>query len=159
MKHLILSLSVLLLSTSLIAQDLQCVSGISYRPKDKALKEQCVLDILRPENAQNLPVVVWFHSGGLTMGTRTDIPKNLKDTSYIIVSVEYRLLKDSNTLDDCIDDCAASVAWVYRNIRLYALDRMFSAEKTNHTFTMPADFDAESYFSRYVGAMIENKPM
>lgn len=39
-------------------------------------------------------------------------------------------------------------------LRLYALDRMSSVAATNKTFSLPKDFDASDYFSRFFGAMI-----
>lgn len=45
------------------------------------------------------------------------------------------------------------------NMRLYALDRMQDARKTERHFRLPKDFDAKEYFSRYVGAMPEDKPV
>lgn len=45
------------------------------------------------------------------------------------------------------------------NIRLYALDRMLSAECTQLTFILPKDFNAAEYFKNYVGAMLEEKPV
>mgnify|MGYP002857531488 CR=1 FL=1 len=122
MKRFQLTLMALLLSVCLFAQDLQRVTSISYRPNDKALREQCVLDIIKPQNAKDMPVVVWFHGGGLTMADRNYMPKNVLDTNYIVVTVDYRLLKGDNTLDNCIDDAAASVAWVFDNISKYGGD-------------------------------------
>ncbi len=45
------------------------------------------------------------------------------------------------------------------NLRLYALDRMQSAQITDQFFSLPEGFDAYDYFSRYVGAMPEDKPV
>lgn len=42
----------------------------------------------------------------------------------------------------------------HTTLRLYALDRMSSVAATNKTFSLPKDFDASDYFSRFFGAMI-----
>ena len=42
----------------------------------------------------------------------------------------------------------------HTTLRLYALDRMSAVAVTNKTFSLPKDFDASDYFSRFFGAMI-----
>lgn len=42
----------------------------------------------------------------------------------------------------------------HKNLRLYALDRMSAVTVTNKTFSLPKDFEASDYFSRFFGAMI-----
>ena len=52
----------------------------SMRSSDNYIKEQCVLDIYKPIGKTNAPVIVWFHGGGLTGGTK-NIPKELRKES------------------------------------------------------------------------------
>ena len=66
------------------------------------------------------PVVVWFHSGGLT-GGKAAVPDELKGTDYVVVAPAYRLLP-SVPVDSCIDDAAAAVAWTFRNIDRFGGD-------------------------------------
>ena len=54
-----------------------------YRTKDQPgvdayAAERCKLDVYLPEVADPLPVLVWFHGGGLRGGTKS-IPARLKD--------------------------------------------------------------------------------
>ena len=119
MKKL-LTLAALLICSAALAQNMETLSGIPYR--EGALKDQCVLDIIRPEGKTGLPVVIWFHGGGLTMYDRHAMPRDLADPSYLVVTVEYRLLSDTVSIDDCLDDTAASVAWTLRHIREYGGD-------------------------------------
>ncbi len=42
----------------------------------------------------------------------------------------------------------------HKTLRFYALDRMRAVTATNKTFSLPKDFDASDYFSRFFGAMM-----
>ena len=45
---------------------------------------QCKLDIYLPNNTnKGLPIIVWFHGGGLTGGTKA-IPEELKNDQFIM---------------------------------------------------------------------------
>jgi len=89
----------------------------STRSSDNYIKEQCVLDIYKPIGKTNTPVIVWFHGGGLTGGTKS-IPTELLDYGYLIVSVEYRLSPKVKA-PAYIEDAAAGTAWVFQNISKY----------------------------------------
>ena len=89
----------------------------SIRDTNSYIKEQCLLDIYKPIGKTNTPVIVWFHGGGLTFGTK-DIPKELLDYGYLIVSVEYRL-NPKVKAPAYIEDAAAGTAWVFNNIEKY----------------------------------------
>lgn len=90
-------------------------TDIPYSQSDDAYaKERCRLDIYYPEDASGAPSVVWFHGGGLTGGQKF-IPQELKEAGIIVIAVNYRLLPGC-TLQDCIDDAAAAVAWAFGNI-------------------------------------------
>ncbi len=43
--------------------------------------------------------------------------------------------------------------------RIYALDRMTTAQLTDDTFTMPADFSAQAYFAEYFGVLTNDTPL
>jgi acetyl esterase/lipase len=100
----------------------EVIKNIPYYPEsmrsfDNYIKEQCVLDIYKPNGKINAPVIVWFHGGGLTGGTK-NIPKGLLDYGYLIVSVEYRLSPKVKA-PAYIEDAAAGTAWVFQNIAKY----------------------------------------
>jgi acetyl esterase/lipase len=94
---------------------------ILYRSDDGALtdsmKARCRLDIKSPTEGSGHPVVVWFHGGGLTGGTRS-FPSELNGKDLVVVTVEYRLHPDVKT-PAYIEDAAASVAWVFQHIGEY----------------------------------------
>lgn len=87
---------------------------------DDYIKERCVLDVYYPANIKNFPVVVWFHGGGLTGGEK-EIPTALKEKGFCIVGVNYRLSPKVKA-PEYIEDAAAAVAWVFKNISNYGGD-------------------------------------
>lgn len=95
------------------------LENIQYKssPDDAYVNERCKLDIYRTSEDTDCPVVVWFHGGGLTGGNKS-VSTKLLDSGYVVVAVNYRLLPKV-TVDECLDDCAAAVAWTFRNIAEY----------------------------------------
>lgn len=95
--------------------------NISYKSgSDKYIKERCRLDVYSCDTLKSSPVVIWFHGGGLTSGGKY-IPDELKDKGLTVVAVNYRLLPKVK-IDECLDDCAAAVAWVFKNVTRYGGD-------------------------------------
>lgn len=80
-------------------------------------KAQCRLDIYYPEGKKDVPVILWFHGGGLTGGGK-EIPKALKEKGFCVVGVGYRLSPQVKAAT-CIDDATAAVAWAFENIADY----------------------------------------
>ena len=96
-----------------------------YRTKDQPgvdayAAERCKLDVYLPEAADPLPVLVWFHGGGLRGGTKS-IPTRLKDQGMIVVAPNYRLFPKVKS-PVYIEDAAAAVAWVFENIETHGGD-------------------------------------
>lgn len=94
---------------------------ILYRSDDgmltDSMKARCRLDIKSPTEGSGHSVVVWFHGGGLTGGTRS-FPSELNRKDLVVVTVEYRLHPDVKA-PACIEDAAASVAWIFQHIAEY----------------------------------------
>ncbi|MDR0758030.1 MAG: alpha/beta hydrolase [Tannerella sp.] len=94
------------------------VRDIPYRTEgDASSPERCKLDIYYPERETGFATVVWFHGGGLTAGSKF-IPEQLKNGGLAVVAVNYRLMPGCSVAE-CIDDAAAAVAWVFREIKKY----------------------------------------
>ena len=95
-------------------------TDIPYSPSGNAYAaERCKLDIYIPDNVkEGCPTVVWFHGGGLTGGDKSIIPRALKESGYILVSANYRLIPRGG-IADCISDAAAAVAWTFKHIEEY----------------------------------------
>lgn len=80
-------------------------------------KKMCLLDVYYPDVKEKVPVIVWFHGGGLTSGAR-EIPEALKNKGYVVVGVGYRLSPEVKA-EVCITDATAAIAWVFKNIDRY----------------------------------------
>lgn len=121
MKRISLIFSLLCICFCAFAQ-YKIVENVSYSPDtDSYALERCKLDIYYPEKTDSLlPVVVWFHGGGLTGGEKF-IPEELKESGMVVVAPNYRLLTQA-TIDNCIDDAAAAVAWTLSNIGQFGGD-------------------------------------
>jgi len=94
--------------------------NVSYRTDgnlDEYQNERCKLDIYYPENIDSFTTIIWFHGGGLSSGEKF-IPDRLKNQKLAIVAVNYRLYPKVNS-PVFIDDAAAAVAWVFKNIGKY----------------------------------------
>lgn len=122
MKKICLAIS-LFLSAAVSAQSpvYRTVENLPYRDGGEPYaRERCVLDIHYPENTEGCPVVVWFHGGGLTGGEKS-IPGRLKNSGFVVIAANYRLLPGV-TIARCIDDAAAAVAWAFREAGNYGGD-------------------------------------
>lgn len=106
---------------SSMALKYKVVSDVDYTTKtDSYACDRCKLDISFPKDTVGCPVVVWFHGGGLTSGSK-QLPGRLTNIGMVVVGVNYRLLPKV-TVDECLDDCAEAMAWVFRNIDKYGGD-------------------------------------
>ncbi len=96
--------------------------GVYYGPEDATeyQKEQCKLDIYLPsEEHKNFPVLVFFHGGGLTGGSRGG--PNLTAEGVCLVAPSYRL-NPKGKCPDYLNDAADAVAWTFKNIEKYGGD-------------------------------------
>lgn len=84
---------------------------------DPYLASQCTLDIYYPKGATEFATIIWFHSGGLTGGSK-EIPKSLMDKGCAVVAVEYRFSPKVKA-PAYIEDAAAATAWVFKHIDNY----------------------------------------
>ncbi|WP_245769361.1 carboxylesterase/lipase family protein [Streptomyces indicus] len=76
----------------------RCVQGASWDPgyERPSLTENCLdLNVYVPDTkrAQQLPVMVWLHGGGLTGGAGEDVVPDVfaAETGTVVVTVNYRL--------------------------------------------------------------------
>ena len=107
----------LLLAWISAAAQYNTLHDIPYSQADDYAIERCKLDVYYPTEQKGVPVVVWFHGGGLTGGNKF-IPKELENSGLAVVAVNYRLLPNAS-IDNCIDDAAAAVAWTFQHIAAY----------------------------------------
>lgn len=112
---------VIILSTGVASSKVITETDIPYSEKtDSYSTNRLKLDISYPDTATKTAVVVWFHGGSLTKGNKA-IPSKLKDEGYVIVAPNYRLVPNVD-VEDCIDDAAEALAWVFKNIDKYGGD-------------------------------------
>lgn len=102
-----------------LAQDYETKNNIPYYSKsdDAYRNERCVLDIHYPKNTKDFATLIYFHGGGLTGGSKF-IPERLTKQGFAVVAVNYRLSPKVNA-QQCIEDAAASTAWIFKNIASY----------------------------------------
>ncbi|MDF1861023.1 MAG: carboxylesterase family protein [Verrucomicrobiales bacterium] len=103
-------------------------TDILYREEEKLTdyeKTRCRLDVYHPAKGaaakgEKVPVVVWFHGGGISKGHRT-IPVPLRNQGVIVVAANYRLSPMVKS-PDYIEDAVAAVAWTFQNIESFGGD-------------------------------------
>ena len=119
MKRLLLLFFCFLFAGAVHAADYRFERDILYRTDASGdyARRMCRLDVACPPDAEDAPVVVWFHGGGLTGGKRA-VPEGLMKKGFVVVGVGYRLIPHVGTLD-IVDDAAAAVAWVFDHIADY----------------------------------------
>lgn len=87
---------------------------------DSYINERCVLDLYYPKDIKDFPTIVWFHGGGLTGGSK-EIPAALMGKGMAVVAVNYRL-DPKVKAPAYIEDAAAAISWVFKNITSYGGD-------------------------------------
>jgi acetyl esterase/lipase len=72
-------------------------------------------DVYRPNDDRTRPVVVWLHGGALIVGSREQVPTDLRrlcqDEGYVLVSLDYRLAPEVK-LPEIIADIKDAFAWL-----------------------------------------------
>lgn len=102
-----------------IENDIAYYDAAALARADDYQKQQGRLDVYYPKATKGFATVVWFHGGGLTGGSRY-LP-NLKDQGIALVAASYRLVPKAQP-PAYLEDSAAAVAWVLRNIGRYGGD-------------------------------------
>ncbi|MGM9753693.1 MAG: alpha/beta hydrolase [Candidatus Cryptobacteroides sp.] len=120
-RFLVLIIAGLFSFANLEAGTYKTVKDILYKAdNDEYSEKMCRLDLAYEEGGQNRPVIIWFHGGGLTSGSR-NVPQTLMRDGAVIVGVGYRFVSEVE-LSEVVDDAAASVKWVLDNIEQYGGD-------------------------------------
>ena len=120
-----------------------------YYTKKKA--EEQMLDIFLPDNcAEEIPLFIYFHGGGLEACSKEEMPyRRFVEKNVGVVSVNYRMYPDYR-YPDFLQDGAASVKWVLENISRYAnaADIYVGGSSAGAYIAMMLCFD-NRYFSTY----------
>lgn len=90
-----------------------------YYSENKTLSQS--LDIFLPDNmTEKIPILIYFHGGGLEAGDKDEIiPQHFIEKNIGVVSVNYRMYPYYR-YPDFLWDGAASVKWVLDHIGQYA---------------------------------------
>jgi acetyl esterase/lipase len=84
----------------------------TYKTVDKVNVQA---DVLRPDDDKVRPVLVWIHGGALIVGSRTQVPPQLRDLcrdqGYALVSLDYRLAPEVK-LPAIIEDIQDAFRWL-----------------------------------------------
>ena len=122
MKRLFCLFLMIVLPLAASAREYVFDYGIPYKSADdEYTAKMCRLDVAYEKDGENRPVIVWFHGGGLTKGSR-NVPEALLRDGAVVVGVGYRFASEVE-VSQIIDDAAASVAWVLQNIEKYGGSR------------------------------------
>jgi len=106
-------------ATAPAAADIRITSDIPYKSGEALSdyeKSRCKLDLYLPASGEQLPVLVWFHGGALTGGSKDDrstkqVMERFARSGVAVAAVNYRLSPKA-TYPAYIEDAAAAVAWV-----------------------------------------------
>ncbi len=81
--------------------------------------------VYRPSPDPDLPVIVYFHGGGWTIGTVDQFDPVTRQvanaTKAIVVSVDYRLAPE-HPFPAALDDCWRALAWIAKNAASFGGD-------------------------------------
>ena len=121
MKRSIIIILAMILSAATALAQYRTVTDIPYvtTGNDYAL-ERCKLDVHYSPELKDAPVVVWFHGGGIEKGSK-HIDAALRESGYVVIAVNYRLLPKAS-MDEILDDTAAAVAWAFKHCKEYGGD-------------------------------------
>lgn len=98
--------------------------NISYFEGVGSSPQRNVLDVYRPQGAQNAPVLVFVHGGGWTSGDKAlygYLGRAFASRGYITVIPNYRL-SPAVQHPVHVQDVARAVGWVYNQIAAYGGD-------------------------------------
>lgn len=97
---------------SITAMSAPTKQGIVYKTVGKL---EVPFDIYLPSNAKNVPILLWFHGGGLLQGHRQKIAQHMLDSvnkyDHAVISADYRLAPQVGVQDiyEDVRDCIAFI--------------------------------------------------
>lgn len=86
--------------------------------------ERQVLDVHRPKDGKNLPVVFWVHGGGWQAGDKKEVqlkPQAFTEKGFVFVAPNYRLLPHVE-MGDIIRDVTKALKWTHAHAAEYGGD-------------------------------------
>ena len=119
-RNLFLSFSIvgiLACGTSTVATNQQQEVRVSTYTYKTVGDLEIKANVLRSDDQELRPVVVWIHGGALINGGRQGVGKRIRemmiDAGYIIVSIDYRLAPETK-LPEIIADLEDAFKWIHQ---------------------------------------------
>jgi acetyl esterase/lipase len=117
---------------------------------------QISLDLYLPEDAQNAPVFLWFHGGGLLQGHRSSLTPSMRRAvqkyKLAVISADYRLAPQA-TVEEILSDVQDCVTFIRND-----LSSQVSAGSIDTTRLAVSGSSAGGYLALLAGLYIEPKP-
>lgn len=134
-------------------------SGIVYKVVDGL---EITLDIHIPENAQAVPILLWFHGGGLLQGHREKIAPHMLESvskcNHALISADYRLAPQVG-VQDIFEDVQDCVNFIRRSDGLAShLESAVGAKILDTSRLAVSGSSAGGYLALLAGLYLEPKP-
>jgi acetyl esterase/lipase len=87
-------------------------------------EDKLVLDIHYPDQAKDLPIIVYIHGGGWNAGDKSQMDvwsKRMSNCGYVVFNINYRLAPE-HPFPDAINDCLGALAWIRHHAPEYGGD-------------------------------------
>ena len=95
------------------------IRNVEYAVADR---QQLLLDVYQPADAQKSPLIVWVHGGAWRAGSKSNVPiERLVDHGFAIASVDYRLSPVA-TFPAQVHDIKAAIRYLRANAGTYKVD-------------------------------------
>jgi acetyl esterase/lipase len=124
-----------------------------YKTVDKV---EVPLDIYLPKEAKNVPVLLWFHGGGLLQGKRTSAAphmlRGIEKYKYALISADYRLAPQVGVAEiyEDVKDC---IAFIRTELSKHVGDGIVDANRL-----AVCGSSAGGYLAFLAGLYVEPKP-
>jgi arylformamidase len=82
------------------------------------------LDVYPPSTGENLPVMIFVHGGGWSIGDKRYVevkPQAFNQAGYLFISINYRMLPEAEVPTQA-GDVATVIAWVHEHAAAYGGD-------------------------------------
>ncbi len=101
--------------------DMQVFRNIAYNKINGSNQNLTSLDLYASKKSSALPVIIWIHGGGWSIGDKSRVlnkPKAFLEKGFIFVSVNYRLFPEVDYSDQA-GDIASAIHWLHNNVKNY----------------------------------------
>lgn len=134
MRTAVFGLLFFLLSTSVLAADVELTKNIQY-------KQGLLLDIYEPEGNSETkrPAIIWIHGGGFSSGSKEQFAdggvrgfaSDYTKYGYVSIPINYRLVREAVSVNSpnanraiqmAKEDTLSAVRWVRDNATTYRID-------------------------------------